>query len=102
MIFPRKALSLALSGLITASCLATVAAPAEAAVPSRANQNYTYGQVTSQYHIYNESTVNRNKPVGIVFFFNGDYYQKYANDTYISYPYRAPLTSLADVALEKI
>lgn len=62
---------------LTTTALATVtllpAGPAaNAATSNKTFQSYTSGSVTSQYYIY-ANNIDWSKPVGAVFFFDGDY-----------------------------
>lgn len=65
---------------------------AQAAVASATYQAYTYGGVTSHYHVY-ATGIDWSQPVGVLFFFDGDY--PTPDLSRVHFPQHASLTSLA-------
>lgn len=85
------------SGIIASSLLAT--APADAQTSTGTFRLYTSpAGVSSQYHVY-ANNIDWSKPVGVVFYFDGDYW--YNNQSKIHNPANGDLTGMARVANER-
>lgn len=83
---------------IAAASLLPAGPAAHAVTTNKTFQNYTSGSVTSQYHIY-ANNIDWSKPVGAVFFFDGDYTD--AKQTTVNNTNGTALKNIAKVANDR-
>lgn len=80
---------------IAAATLLPAGPAANATIANKTFQSYTSGSITSQYHIY-ANNIDWSKPVGAVFFFDGDY--KDPTQTTVNNTNGTALNNIAKVA----